>query len=274
MNWEYIITKGQVYYTQRAWGDRFSMDNQNRLKYKQWNKIEEFSNLKYRVDYNKTIDDAFKELWELENEKWNLMIFKNSNWDHIYIYNSIDKLDFLDNEFLYAHLLFEDRQDQISRKTEDFCNYILSNNIKNISNAAKLATIKDKNEFIQTMQNEIYIEKSLNKVDERLQEDIFLLWKWCHIWYYWYIHMYAFVESAWKLIPIYFNYDDLSTYDISESKSYDKIEIIIRMEWKEKISLLLMKLLENTMIFKQDVIIEEELQTYYNNLFLNYNRSL
>jgi len=46
------------------------------------------------------------------------------------------------------------------------------------------------------------------------------------------------------------------------------------MGGKEKISLFIMKLLDNTMIFKKDVIIEAELQTFYNNLFVDFNNNI
>ena len=101
-------------------------------------------------------------------------------------------------------------------------------------------------------------------------EDLFLLWKNCHIWHYWHLHLYAFIESGGKLIPIYFNYDNLTDFDIPKNVIYDKIDVIRAMKGKEKISLLLMKLVENTMVFKSDVISEWEIQSYYNSLFKDY----
>ena len=274
MNWEYIITPWQVYYTHREWDERFRIDNQNKVLYKQWDSIEFFDKLKYKIDYEFNINDALSELWRMINEKWNLAIFENKHWDNIYIYNTLKPIDWFDNQFIYSNILFENQQDQIIKKTEDFCNYTLSNNIKNISNAAKLATIKNQSEFIQTMSNANYIESALTSVDDRLMEDIFLLGKWCHIWYYGKLYLYAFIESAWKLIPIYFNYDNLESYDVPSDISYDKIDVIMKMGGKEKISLFIMKLLDNTMIFKKDVIIEAELQTFYNNLFVDFNNNI
>lgn len=271
MNWEYLITPWQVYHTNRIGWDRFSIDWQNKIKYKQWKKIEEFDSLKYKVDFPLNIRNALDELGEITHEKWNLVIFKNKHWENIYLYNSTTKLEAFDNEFIYSNILFEDRKDQIINKTEDFCNYALSNNIKSISNVAKLATIKNKEEFIQNVSNQEYINSSLTDVDDRLLEDIFLLWKGCHIWYFWEVYLYAFLESSWKLIPAYFNYETLADYDIPSDVSYDKIEVIMNMEWKEKISLFIMKVLEDTMVFKQDVIAEEDLQAFYNNLFVKYN---
>jgi len=267
MNWEYIITPWQVYYTERKAWERFKIDNQNKVKYTHWDVIEDFSHLDIVQWIEKKVSDAFYELWELETEKGNLIIFNNKNWDNIYIYNSIEKMDKFDNEFIYANILFEKRQDQIVKKTEDFCNFVLSENIKSISNAAKLETLRNKEEFLLSMSNEEFIREELVKIDDRLAEDIFLLWKWCHMWYYWKVYLYAFIESWWKLIPIYFNYDSLSQYDVSQDLSYDKIEIIMTMEWKEKVSLFFTKIMESIMIFKKDVIKENELQIFYNKLF-------
>gem|GEM_PF-5332518 len=84
-------------------------------------------------------------------------------------------MDKFDNEFIYANILFEKRQDQIVKKTEDFCNFVLSENIKSISNAAKLETLRNKEEFLLSMSNEEFIREELVKIDDRLAEDIFLL---------------------------------------------------------------------------------------------------
>lgn len=271
MNWEYLITPWQVYYNEKKWWDRFKIDNQNKISYKAWEKIESFEDMIFSIDFQKKIKDAFNELWELEDEKGNLMIFKNSNWDNIYIYNTKSPITDFDNEITYSNMLFEDRKDQILHKTEDLCSFVLDWNIDNISKLAKLLTIKSKTDFLQNIASPKFIDKFLTEVDEKWMEDIFMLWKWCHIGYYWKLYLYAFLEVWGKLIPIYFNEDNLANFDISNEISYEKIEVIIKLDWKEKISLFGDKILNNIMLFNKDVITETELQEYYNDLLSKNN---
>jgi len=269
MNWEYIITHWEVYHTPRLWGDRFRINEQNKVIYKTWEPIEKFDNLVYRTDFKKTTNDFFKELWELESEKWNLMVFKNKSWDKIYTYNSKEKIKEFDNGIIYSNILFEDRENQIIHQTENFCSFVLNSNIDQLSKVAKLETIKNKKEFLNNISNSDFLKKYINLIDEKIMEDLFLLWKWVHIGYLWKIYLYAFVDIEWKLSPIYFNSGDLLDFDVSTTQSYDKIDIIMKMEWKEKITLFWSKILENIMLLKKDYYTEETIQAFYNKLFIN-----
>jgi len=276
MNWEYIITPGEIYYTQRKGGENFKIDNQNIIKYGYGDPLEPFNDLFFIENNKKNVGDFFKELWEVIEEKGNFMKFKTKNKEIIYLYNTkfpLQTLDSngnftgeLDNYFHYAQIFFKDRRKQITDKTEDFCKFLLDNNINEISNAAKLKTLATKDDFIKTMENPLFIKEKLKMVDTKTMEDLFLLWKGCHIWRWWKVYLYAFLEQWTKLIPIYFTGSEATDFEISETIAFDKIDIILFLAKNEKISLLWDKISSNMVLFNEDVLLSTELQEFYNKL--------
>ena len=276
MNWEYIITPWEIYHTEQKGWTKFNIDNQNKIKFWYGDPLEHFDGLFFIENNKKNIWHFFNEIGEVIEEKWNFMKFKTKNKDIIYIYNSklpLQALDHdwnfiweLDNYFYYSQIFFKDRRKQITDKTEDFCNFLLDNNINEITNAAKLKTLATKEDFIKTMENPLFIKDKLKVIDTKAMEDLYLLWKGCHIWRWWKVYLYAFLEQWTKLIPIYFTWKDLIDFEISETKSYDKIDIIMFLAKTEKISLLGDKISNNTVLFKEDVLLESELQEFYNEI--------
>lgn len=271
MNWEYIITHNNIYYDKKTDNDTFSINENNVVTYwkKNWNKIEAFSWFTFEEELPLNIKDFFNWLGTIETEKGNLMIFRNKNNDVIYLYNSYDKIPQLKNEFYYASILYEDREELIKKKTEALCNFVFINNISIISNLVKLETIKNSEEFIQNIWNAHFINTKLINYDERLLEDLQLLWTWNYIWRYWKVYMYPFLEASGKLIPIKFEWENLEDFSLDEHNSFDKVEVISFFENKNKVTLLWEKLEEKVSLFKEDVVTEEDLQKFYIELFKN-----
>lgn len=267
MNGEYIITPWNVYHTERKKWDRFLIDNQNKIHYKNWKVLEWFDNIKYRTDFSKTLSDFFNEIWDLIYEKWNLAIFKNRHWEKIYIYNSYERLEKLENEIIYSNILFEDRQNMIQKKIEDYCNYVLANNIGTIAKTVSLETLKTKKDFIINIWNSNYLNKKINITDNKLEEDIYLLSKGCFFWHYGKLYLYAFKENNGQFIPIFFNDNSTDVYDISETLSIDKLEVIMMLESKNKCWLFFEKILNENMVFKPDMVDDNIIQSFYDWLF-------
>lgn len=273
MNWEYIVTEWNIYYTKRNAWDKYTINNQNEVSYKVsgWNKIDSFDNFIYTESFPNNVSNFFNSLWRVLLEKWNFILIETEKKEKIYIYNSLDKIKELNNEFIYSNILFEDRNDLIRKKTEALCNFSFVNNIWAISKLAKLESIRDQNQFIQNIWNINFIQKELKNIDDRLLEDLFLLWKGSYIWRFWKVYLYPFIEMNWKLVPIKFDEQDNRKFSVDGEKNYDKIDIIYFFEWKNKISLFLEKIDNNIIIFKEDVITEYDLQEFYTNLFEKSN---
>lgn len=275
MNWDYIITPWQIYANIRKWWTFYKIDEQNKIKF--WNenkkcKLEDLD-LVNVPSTDLKIKDFLKELWTVVLEKWNFLLVETKDWDNIYIYNSIVPILDYDNWFLYAQIFYENQEDLLKKKTQDFCNYSYLSNIDNISNLLKLETIRTKEDFISSCWNDQFIEKWLRKYDDKILQDLVLLWKDNLIWIKWKIYLYAFLEEWWRFIPIRFTSSNAGTFELDQEKSFEKVSVIYHFEWKNKISLLFEKINDQVVLFQEDVITKNDLESFYIKLFEDYTNN-
>lgn len=275
MNWKYLFWKKWFLYD-TYWNekDKYLVDDKWIFKKKSnWKKLDVFNELVYKdlsdFNDNKGIVKGLTQLWEIDEEKWELFILNSKKWDVLYFYNTKEYIsEYDENMLLYVDIMFLNKKEILQDKIQKYMNYILLNNITTIKNLANTTTIKNVEEFLSNLWNKEFLLK-LEKKDTMLLKKIFFLWKGWFVWYKWFTHFYVFRENNWRLKPIKIN-KDFNDYEDIDIDPIDKVEIIIKLQHKEKINLFLEKLLDERMFFKEEYITRKDLQAFYDDKIVNY----
>jgi len=263
MNWRYLILPNYLYVNRYLDNERIFVDELNNVFLKKWKNLDNCSDMLFEIkEWEKWILEWFEELWDLIEEKWEFFLFKNKLWEKFYVYNSTDNIEvFSENKITFFEVLFEDRKQILEEKLWSYLNYIYWNNVWKIKNLANTATIKTKEELIQNIWNEWFISQ-LTNIDKILLKEIYFLSKKNFYGWAWHTYLYVFKEEWWKLRPVSFEKDFSSP--IYSEKIYDKVEVLIAFQWKNKINLFFEKLVNHTLFLKKLFITKSDLQNLYN----------
>lgn len=190
------------------------------------------------------------------------MVYKDKNGRNIFMFNTIDEIEqYQWNSFKFIDILFESRKQILQEKVQSYLTYVYRNNLDSIKNLASITTIKDRKEFIQSLQNKEFIKTKLQAKDSILLREIYFLMNNHFFGFAAYTNIYCFLEESGRLIPIRFE-DSFSEYKVA-NEPIDKVEVILSIQ-KKKIANLLHEKIENGVLFAQKkYYTRDDLQEFY-----------
>ena len=216
------------------------------------------------LDYNIEVWEDFKNLpFNTISERWQVQFVKSKNEKkEIYIYNSLEKIEWLEETGEFYQIFIRDTNIFKKELSMKFNNFIYNQNINILKDLIDKKTLLNKEDILQSIKSEHFIEKlDIKKLEKSFKRIDFLndgnfywtLTKW---------YLYAFVPKKWKLVNVKLN-EDASFYELD---SFDKIDILAKWKGVGKVMQLWSKINTNMLISWEDFIISQDLDSILTDL--------